>query len=582
MIVAVRCNMPSFNEVRFTTGFNVVLADRTLESTRRDSRNGLGKTTLIEIIHFCLGSTARKNQGVMVSHLKGWSFTLEMMLGDRQIVVTRNTDKPTWVDVVGDVGDIIGGSQYQDGVFRLRVTEWNAVLGQLWFGLSNAEVIEKYHPSFRSLFSYFVRRQGSFASPFFHHRAQREWDRQVNNAFLLGLAWEHAGRLQELKDEDNLLKDLQRAAREGLLEGVIGTLGNLEAERARLESEVRWQSESLQNFRVHPQYREIEQEVNELTSSIQQLVNANLADGRLSDLYRDSLRDDHVTNNLATRDVFEIYQAVGVAMPALVLRRLDEVEDFHRQILTNRRDYLQSEIQRIENQRNQRQVRIERTTDRRAQLLEVLQTHGALQEFTQLQELHFGIVAKLEEVRNRITNLKRFEQGKSEVRVKKELLLQSARIDFEERRSAREEAINIFNSNSEALYSAPGNLVVDISDTGFKFDVEILRSGSQGIDNMKIFCYDLMLTQLWAMRRSFTGLLVHDSTIFDGVDERQKAQALELAQRESERWGFQYVCALNSDTLPSDEFSSDFDLNRFVRMRLTDESEEGGLLGIRY
>ena len=149
-------------------------------------------------------------------------------------------------------------------------------------------------------------------------------------------------------------------------------------------------------------------------------------------------------------------------------------------------------------------------------------------------------------------------------------------------REAREEAINIFNANSEALYRAPGNLVVDITSTGYSFDVEIMRSGSQGINNMKIFCYDLMLAQLWANKQPRPGMLIHDSTIFDGVDERQTAQALELAQREADRWGFQYICALNSDTLPNDDFSPGFDLNRFVKLRLTDESPVGGLLGIRY
>ena len=62
MITAVRCNMSSFRDIEFTPGFNVVLADRTKESEDRDSRNGLGKTTLIEIIHFCLGSRTRKGK----------------------------------------------------------------------------------------------------------------------------------------------------------------------------------------------------------------------------------------------------------------------------------------------------------------------------------------------------------------------------------------------------------------------------------------------------------------------------------------------------------------------------------------
>jgi len=35
------------------------------------------------------------------------------------------------------------------------------------------------------------------------------------------------------------------------------------------------------------------------------------------------------------------------------------------------------------------------------------------------------------------------------------------------------------------------------------------------------------------------GFLVHDSTLFADVDERQKAQALELAAREASTKGFQ-------------------------------------------
>ena len=145
-----------------------------------------------------------------------------------------------------------------------------------------------------------------------------------------------------------------------------------------------------------------------------------------------------------------------------------------------------------------------------------------------------------------------------------------------------DQAIKLFNANSQALYSAPGDLILEVTDSGFRFDVDISRSGSQGINKMKIFCYDLMLAQLWSTRRPSPGILVHDSTIFDGVDERQIARALELAQKESEDRGFQYVCALNSDAVPSDDFSSEFDLDPFIRLRLTDESVEGSLLGIRY
>lgn len=580
MIVAIRSNVTSFKEIRFSPGFNVVLADRTKESTKTDSRNGLGKTTLIEIIHFCLGATAHKDKGLLVEHLKGWSFTLELWLQNRNIIVTRSADNPSRVDLAGDISGLSDTSRDLRGALSLHVSEWNVILGELFFGLKVPEPVPKYSPTFRSLVSYLVRRgRDSFASPFSHYRAQREWDKQVNNAFLLGLAWEHASQLQEVKDRDKLLNDLRRAAQDGLLDGMVGTLGNLEAQRARLDSEIRQRSERLRRFRVLPEYYEIEHEANELTARIQQLSNSNLADSRLAELYRDSLKD-HQDPGIA--EILQIYEELGISMPDLVCRQLSEVQEFHRQLLENRREYLHSEIQRIEFNRSQRQPRIQAAIDRRAQLLEVLQSHGALDEYTQLQELHLKGIARLNDINSRITNLRRFEQGKSELRVERELILQAARRDFEERRDARERAINTFNSNSEVLYGAPGNLLIDVVDTGFKFDVRIMRSGSQGINNMKIYCYDLMLAEAWATSESSAGFLIHDSTIFDGVDERQYAKALELAKSKAEHSGFQYVCALNTDTLPLQELSSDFELDRFVRVRFTDESEDGGLLGIRY
>jgi uncharacterized protein YydD (DUF2326 family) len=140
----------------------------------------------------------------------------------------------------------------------------------------------------------------------------------------------------------------------------------------------------------------------------------------------------------------------------------------------------------------------------------------------------------------------------------------------------------LFNGYSEKLYSVPGRLVIDVGTTGFKFDVEIERSGSTGISNMKVFCYDMTLTTIWSAKTPSPRLLVHDSVIFDGVDERQRALALEIAESESRTHGFQYICTLNSDYVPWDEFTKGFDLKRYVRVSLTDQDLSGCLLGIRF
>jgi uncharacterized protein YydD (DUF2326 family) len=90
-----------------------------------------------------------------------------------------------------------------------------------------------------------------------------------------------------------------------------------------------------------------------------------------------------------------------------------------------------------------------------------------------------------------------------------------------------------------------------------------------------------MLAQLWAQRAPSPNILIHDSTIFDGVDERQRALALELAARESAERGFQYICMLNTDMIPKSLFPPDWDFDSFVRLTLTDD-EGGNLLGMDF
>src|SRR5271170_6933354 len=89
-IRGIRSNSPTFKTVEFRQGFNVILAERTKESTKKDSRNGLGKSTLIEIISFCLGAKPEKTC-LGCDALSNWSFTLDMELRGHPVSVTRST-----------------------------------------------------------------------------------------------------------------------------------------------------------------------------------------------------------------------------------------------------------------------------------------------------------------------------------------------------------------------------------------------------------------------------------------------------------------------------------------------------------
>lgn len=582
MLKSVRCDKETFNEVHFKKDFNIVLAERTKESTKRDSRNGLGKSTLIQIIQFCLGGSISKT----LSHdkLKDWTFILDIEILGKNYSIYRSTTQKNHVIVEGDCSSWIIQPEKDDSNNQLlKVGDWNKILGELLFGLKlTYPEIKKYKPTFRSCISYFARLNGitgGFLDPFTHFRNQMEWDKQVNNSFLLGLDWTYASKWQILKDRKKVLGQIREEAESGFLKGMIGSIGELEAKKVGLENQIKKQELELETFQVHPRYHKIERTATKITAQIHELVNNNVSDNKLLGYYNESVQEEKGAD---IGKIEKMYNEAGVLIPQIVVRRLEEVKIFHENIITNRRKFLESEINRLRRDIIERGKEVRSLSEKRAELLNILKKHKALDEYTELQKNTIALTSKIKDLENRLINLKKFEQGKSALKIDIELLQQQARISLDERTAEKNKAIDIFNSCSQALYESSGILSIDTTSTGYKFKVDIEREGSHGISNMKIFCYDLMLARLWADRDRHPGFLIHDSLLFADVDERQTALALELAANESRETQFQYICTLNSDTIPYKEFSEEFDLDRYIIRKLTDATESGCLLGIRF
>lgn len=544
MIRSVTADNPKFRDVRFQNGLNVVLASRTDASADLDSRNGLGKSTLLDIIHFCLGS---KRSGTLAKQqLDDWTFTMEFDIDKRPYVVSRST---SGANTIRAFGDFSGWSLTPNRNGTMKVQEWNATLGRLLFGLE-IEHREKYSPTFRSLVSYVARRNGQtggYQDPFGHYSRQLGWDRVINSAYLLDMDWESVARLQLVRDRKKVLAQIKREIKAGLVAGFADDTGRLEAKKAILEGQISAEREELEKFRVHEQYGELQAEANEITRNLHEMVNENTTDVKYLKLYEVAGRGEADADPGKIR---AIYSDAGLVFPDNVVRQVDEVLEFHRQVVRNRKEFVETEIRRLE-------------------------------EFVLLRDKHEANVAMLEQIKNQLENTRKFEAGESEIRIETERICQEMRLDYNDRHAPRE-VIRAFNEYSMRLYESPGTLSIQTHDTGYKMYTDIERSGSHGIENMKIFCYDLALARLWSQRRHRPGFLMHDSIIYDGVDERQVAHALQLAESEAAAHRFQYICMLNSDAVPERDFEPGFDLDSHVVMTLTDDSDEGGLLGMRF
>ncbi|MDX1003196.1 ABC-three component system protein [Sinorhizobium medicae] len=579
-------DLASFKTLTFGAGLNILLADKSEGANDRQSRNGAGKTSFIELVHFMFGADARKDSIFRSDALSPCTFDVAVDIADETISAARSGTKPSRILVNGPVEGWPIMPQFDEraGLFELSNENWKANLGHLWFGLpiSAGDEAERFQPSFRSLFSYFVRRQlsGGFQQPMQHSTMQQSWDQQVSICYLLGLDWTIPGRFQELRGQEKVAQELRKAARSGDLGRFFGKAADLRTRLTIAEARSQRLRAQLDNFEVVPEYKALEREANEITREIDALNVENVVDGNLLQQLRASLNEEDAPD---LGDVTKLYAEAGVVLPDMVRRRFDEVERFHRTIIENRRAHLNAEIASAEARMAERDQRVTERDRRRRQIMSVLSSGGALEHYTSLREEAGRAEAEVEGLRQRLETAERIESTKAELDIERANLTKALRDDIHERADVIREAILAFEALSESLYEKAGSLTISETPGGPQFEVHIDGQRSKGITNMQIFCFDLMLTEISIRNGRGPRFLVHDSHLFDGVDERQVAKALQLGAERAQAAGFQYIVTMNSDALPREGFQRGFDVQAHViDTKLTDATDTGGLFGLRF
>jgi uncharacterized protein YydD (DUF2326 family) len=579
-------DLASFKTLAFKPGLNILLADKSEGANDRQSRNGAGKTSFVELVHFLFGADVRKESIFRSEVLTEWTFDVAVDVAGEAISAARSGAKPSRLTINGAVENWPIAPQFDlaAGHFELSNEQWKANLGKLWFGLplSAGDESERFQPSFRSLFSYFARRQlsGGFQQPMQHSTMQQAWDQQVSICYLLGLDWTIPGKFQELRGQEKVAQELRKAAKSGDLGRYFGKAADLRTRLTIAEARAIRLREQLASFEVVPEYKELEREANLITREIDALNVDNVMDGDLLQQLRASLGEEGAPD---LGDVTKLYAEAGVVLPDMVRRRFDEVERFHRSIIENRRAHLNAEITSAEARIAERDQRTAERDRRRRQIMNVLSSGGALEHYTNLREEAGRAEAEVEGLRQRLETAERIESTKAELDIERANLTKALRDDLHERNDILREAILTFEALSESLYEKAGSLTIAETGGGPQFDVHIDGQRSKGITNMQIFCFDLMLTEISRKQGRGPGFLLHDSHLFDGVDERQVAKALQLGAERAEAAGFQYIVTMNSDVLPQEGFKPGFRVRDHVlETKLTDATDTGGLFGLRF
>lgn len=588
MILVIESSIPTFKTVRFHEGLNILLADTSPGASSKQTRNSAGKTSLIEIIHFLFGSDCDKDSLFRTDALIAHSFRGTLSIQGEKFVVERTGADPAKIFLL-EVGDEREGLPVRiDKATERRVisnANWRIFLGHAFFAmpfdLRGTAYEEAYTPTFRALFSYFARRRnsGGLIAPERQAEKQQRADWQVNLSYLLGLDWQIPLEFNKIRTRERSLEELKKAAKQGALGDVVGTVSQLRPQVTIAESKAKRLRGQLENFEVLESYKSLARSAAQAKSQMQAISRDAITLSETLERLESALESERSPERA---DLQRLYAAAGVELPGIAIRRFDEVSKFYDSVVENRKAHLHQEIANVKAQLTSGEGRMASLDDERSQILRTLQGRGALDDFLELQRTLANAESDAASLRERFKVAGILEGESTQLVIDRVNLQRRLQEDHSSRKAALDEAILLIADAIAELYEdRQGRFVVEATGNGPEFKISIEGDRGGGISNMEIFCLDLALLQITTRRIGGPEFLIHDSHLFDGVDKRQIARALALGANATSSGSLQYIVTMNSDifeTLPLAEEGLDAQ-KIVVETRLSDETETGGLFG---
>lgn len=569
-LISLTANKASFRPVHFKneTGLNFIVAtQKNPESSDRGiTTNGVGKSLIIALIHFCLGSSKKES---LKKDLSGWSFTLAFNINNTVYTSERKTDK-------------------QDKIIlnrhEISITKFNKKFGNLLFDIPDGTS----QLSFRSLLPFFIRPRKASYSYFNNPNAvKNDYQIQITNALLLGLnvlLVEEKFRLRKEKERiRNLVKELNQ---DDLLKDFFNQKKDATLEGQQVQEDIEKLETDLKAFKVADDYYEINKEADLIKNEIEKAKNRiTLIENQVQNI--DESRK--ISPDIRRENIEKVYSEASLIFKEEALKSLAELEKFYEHLSTNREKRLldkKTELFRLMSELN---LKIELKKSELDSKLKYLDTHQALDIVLKLKDKLADLKAKEENIKRYDSLISKYQKAK--IQTEKDFITSTEKTQeyLDDAKEIIKSTTDFFRELSKRFYpQATAGITVRNNDGDnqirYNIDAKIKFDGSDGIGNIKLFCYDLtILLKGFGHKVNF---LFHDSRLLSDTDPRQLAELFKILNDYIKISGKQYVLTLNQNQIDEvkkymtvSEFDTIIDQN--ICLELKDELPEEKLLGIQ-
>ncbi|WP_347273015.1 DUF2326 domain-containing protein [Candidatus Kuenenia sp.] len=570
-LIKVYSNQASFRTVEFNrTGLSFVVAKQKNPeaSEKGKTYNGVGKSLLVRIIHFCLGARV-KDYKTFCEKLPGWEFFVDFEICLNKYTARRVTDEPEKIFLNNE---------------ELSIKKFNNKMSTLCFDIPNGISFL----SFRSLIPFFIRpKKESYIAYNRPGKTGSDYQAWLYNVFLLGLDVFLTQKKYDIRKEQERIKELEKNfKKDSLLRDFFTGNKDVALTIVDIEERIKRLDDDLSNFRVAEDYNEVQLEADKVENELFTLSNSVIM---LQNNIENISKNLKFSPDMNKEDIKTIYSESKIYFAENMTKTLDDLENFYVKLISNRKRRLLEQQNKLKLEQQHKQAEVERLQKELDKLMQYLGEHQAL-------DLFVSISNKSAELKAERDSLKKYQELQSEYKTKERQseknLLELNEVTENYLKEIESDTIELrdyFRSLSKIFYpDSVAGITIENNDGDnqlrFNIDARIESDASDGINNVKIFCYDL--TILFKGHNHNINFVFHDSRLFDGTDERQKTDIFKTVYQKFAGVGKQYIATVNQNQLDEiKKYITDEEYKNLITqntvLTLTDELDSEKLLGIK-
>lgn len=555
--------LKTFKTIEFSEGFNFLVS----ESVNGKSNNGTGKTSLIQIINFCFGSSTEKIS--TYEDLNKEEFSVDLVIENKTITLSRTPQNVTKIKII-DKENLLGDGVLED---EPKTIDWvKNKLNKLIFGIENEEV------SFRNLISPFMKR-GAFAfnNIYKTHAMETNIVTQLKNSFLMNIPIEPIIELKALIEERESFLKLKEIKETDII-WKKEKQNTLKSKIRNLDKEIKENEEKLKKFELTLNEKENMNDIHKINAELSNLIKEKY-------IYQNYIESNKkIINNeslLGIEQIREILEESKFFVTNGEMKTLEEIQKYHIKLNKDRNERVKSLIESDQNKVKEIESKIDDINLKKINILKEFDKKGYLDEYYSTNEIITNLKIEKSDLEKQLDVYIALNQIDTSCKEKVKSIIK--KLEKNDNCNNFKIINNKFKEYIRKIFDEDAKLIMECKNTGnyatrgYNYDWEIPRKLSSGYLKGCIAVYDLVLADFNSDR--FPIFLIHDSVVFESTDKQYVAKFLNLTNEIIGNNRFQYICCVNDDQIVKNE------LNKAVLKKYEEAqriSQKDTLFGINF